>query len=189
MTSQPLSNGNRKAPKVWMTEGGVNYKFNCKSIRPGGDAFTQFCNTNSNNISLLGMRRQAQTMSFLLKTFADRERIKRVYYYHLINTTDNGECNENKPKRAGEPFHCPLSEFGLLGASDDNFYAERTKPNTPNGIVVPKDGERPIEPNNNHYSYPGERRFSFCLLRDRKSADLRKPKTMNRSSGSCPAGP
>jgi hypothetical protein len=73
-----------------------------------------------------------------------------------------------------------------LGARDDDLYAERTETGTP-AFIIPKGGTGAIDPNNNRYSYSGERRFAFCLARDRKPSEVRKPSRMNRAS--CPAGP
>jgi len=174
--------GSRRKPEIWMTEGVVNYRFNCESVGDSG-SLERFCDNAPENISLLGMRRQAETMAFFLKSFADRPRVSRIYYYHLVTA---GECNSHAEELRREPFFCPLSEFGLLGANDDDLYAKSTETGTPD-FVIPHGGRGPIAPNNNRYSYPGERRFAFCLLRDRKPSEIRRPARINRAS--CPAGP
>lgn len=186
-----LDGTTRRKPKIWATEsGGVNYTFNCESIpKPSNKTrkqtkrvFNRFCSDGDSetsddeeNIALLGMPKQASALAFALKEYGRRsDKIQRVYYFQMIT---KGECG---PTRRG-PFTCPLSEFGLLGSDDDDLYrgavgrADKTR-------VIPFPERRPPEPNDHFYSKPGERRYSFCLLRDRNDRWLRRAARINRDN-------
>jgi len=169
-----------RQPEIWVTEaGGVNYSFNCKSV-PAGRRL-KFCDDQDERIALLGMPRQASTLAFFLKAYGDRSGppgpvglIDRVYCFQLLT---KAECGI---KRLGD-FKCSLSEFGLLGSDDDDLFRSAVQLND-RRYVVPAPPRSATEPNDRFYSKPGERRFSFCLLRDRSPRWLTKPSRINRSN-------
>lgn len=166
------SDGQRRQPAIWLTEVGAPYHLKCASI--GESRIREnFCGPESDpaKVSLLGMRRQARTTAFLLRILANRfgPELRRVYYFGLQTRRSCGK----ERGRPGSGFICPLAEYSLLGARDDNRY-----------VALAGGGDGPfVKPKGSgDYSAARERRFGFCLLREKVVRHVKKSTRVRREA-------
>lgn len=167
-----------KRARPWVTAIGAYDRFGCLGIN------NPQVRTNSHNcgdpsprpspwVVEKGMAMQRDTIGFLLRKIAkDLPEITRLYYFNLHARVgyryadsqgrefgSSGRCNRSTGR-------CPLDESGLIGADDDQSYAvvDRSR--------GPSDRSR-----------PGERRLSFCLLRDHSNySRVIRPGRVKRSN-------